>query len=375
VVGAGVFGAWTALRFAEHGDRVTLIDAFGPASGRASSADHSRVIRSGYGADALYSQWAADARHAWDRLAAETGQELLIPTGALFMGDVGNAYVSATYETLRSLGRRAEWLEPADVATRFPQIAIDSGGAALLEPDAGVLRARAAVHAVVTVAQRRAGVEYRAAAIRALDEQRQTPTIQLVDGLHLQADVYVLACGAWLPRLLPDTIGARIRATRQEVLYYGIAAGETRFSVPHCPVWIDFGAGLYGIPDFDSMGFKVGIDRHGPPIDPDASDRIVDPALVEQTRTWITRRFPGLGAAPLVDSRVCQYENTSSGDFIIDRHPLWPSVWIVGGGSGHGFKHGPSIARYLVDLMAGTVAPEARFALATKQTVPQRAVF
>jgi glycine/D-amino acid oxidase-like deaminating enzyme len=72
---------------------------------------------------------------------------------------------------------------------------------------------------------------------------------------------------------------------------------------------------------------------------------------------------------------VCQYENTSSGDFIIDRHPAWSNVWIAGGGSGHGFKHGPAVGRYVADLIAGRGKAEPRFALATKTTLADRAVY
>ncbi len=375
VVGAGVFGAWTALRLAEAGHRVTLIDAYGPANPRASSSDHSRVIRAGYGADVVYSQWASASRRDWEWLSAECGQTLLTTTGALFMGEPANAYVHTSRDTLAALGLAAEWLEPAEIAARFPAIATDGLGPALFECDAGVLRARLGVQAVVDIATRRAGVVYRTGFIKPLDEARATPVVNMMDGAALGSDLYVMAGGPWLPQLLPQAIGDRIRSTRQEVLYFGVPPGDVRYSVPHLPVWIDFAAGVYGIPDIDARGFKIGIDRHGTPIDPNTADRVVDAALVETTRQFLARRFPGLRTAPLVDARVCQYQNTSTGDFIVDQHPAWPNVWIAGGGSGHGFKHGPAIARHVVDLIEGRVRPDPRFSLASKTTTPQRAVF
>jgi sarcosine oxidase len=375
VIGAGVFGAWTAWHLAEDGHRVTLVDAFGAANGRASSADHSRVIRCGYGADTIYSRWAREALRDWNLLSVAAGQTLLIPTAALFLGEPGNAYVRASYDTLSGLGIRAEWLETSEIEVRFPQISPEGLGPALFEPDAGVLRAREAVRALVQVLAARARAKLRVARIAPLDESRSAADVRLVDGAPLAADGYVLACGPWLPQLLPELIGDRLRPTRQEVLYYGVPAADTRFSAPSMPVWIDFGAGMYGVPDIDSMGFKIGIDRHGPPIDPDSADRVVDQHLVDTTRAWLARRFPGLAGAPLVDSHVCQYENTSSGDFIIDRHPAWSNVWIAGGGSGHGFKHGPAVGRYVADLIAGRGQREPRFALATKTTLAERAVY
>ena len=373
VVGAGVFGAWIALRLAENNNRVTLIDAYGPANGRASSADHSRVIRAGYGRDAFYSRWAAASRRDWEWLSNTTGQTLQTTTGALFMGELDNSYISDSFATLTSLGQPAEWLTPAELAVRFPQIEVRGLGPALFEPNAGVLRARAAVRAAVTLAH--SHVAYRVAAVAPLDERASEPCVMTTTGDRLNADLFVFACGAWLPKLFPTAVGPRIRATRQEVLYFGVPAGDRRFSADELPVWIDFAAGVYGIPDVDGRGFKVGIDRHGPVIDPDGVDRIVTADCVEATRDWIATRFPGLASAPLVDSRVCPYENTSSGDFIIDRHPAWPNVWVVGGGSGHGFKHGPAVGRYVADLIDGAIAPDARFALASKTTIHNRVVY
>ena len=175
--------------------------------------------------------------------------------------------------------------------------------------------------------------------------------------------------------MFPLAVGRRLKATRQEVLYFGVPAGDPRYALTNLPVWIDFAAGFYGVPDLDAQGFKVGIDRHGPPIDPDSADRVVGLQVVKNTRGWISRRFPGLKDAPLVDARVCQYENTSSGDFIIDRHPAWSNVWIVGGGSGHGFKHGPAVARHVAALVSGDVEPQTRFGLASKSAAAKRAVF
>jgi len=141
------------------------------------------------------------------------------------------------------------------------------------------------------------------------------------------------------------------------------------------PAWIDFGAEMYGIPDLENRGFKVAPDRHGPAFDPDLGERVVTPERIQEARRFIRRRFPSLEEAPLLEARVCQYENTSNGDFLIDRHPEMENVWLVGGGSGHGFKHGPSLGDYVAQLVTtgGTVEP--RFTLATKETVQKRSVY
>jgi glycine/D-amino acid oxidase-like deaminating enzyme len=66
--------------------------------------------------------------------------------------------------------------------------------------------------------------------------------------------------------------------------------------------------------------------------------------------------------------RVCHYENTSGGYLLIDRHPALRNVWFAGGGSGHGFKHGPAVAEYLVDAIERDYSPESRFRLDGKRT-------
>jgi sarcosine oxidase len=374
VVGAGVFGAWTALRLARDGWRVTLVEAYGPANGRASSSDHSRVIRAGYGALEIYTRWATESLAAWHWLAKLTDTRLVEECGVLFLGAHGHPHLDETAQVFRDLGVAHERLTAAAVAARFPQLGVIGLGDALYEPRAGAIRARDAVTAAVALARSR-GVEYLEARVAPLDETRTEPLVQTTTGVPLQADAYVLACGPWLPAVLPLAVGGRIRATRQEVLYFGVPAGDARFAAAQLPAWIDFAAGVYGIPDLDAHGFKVGLDRHGPPIDPDTADRLVDGAAVATAREFLARRFPALAAAPLVDARVCQYENTSSGDFLIDVHPTWPNVWIAGGGSGHGFKHGPAVGGHVADLLSGRAGVEPRFALAAKTSTAARAVY
>jgi glycine/D-amino acid oxidase-like deaminating enzyme len=142
------------------------------------------------------------------------------------------------------------------------------------------------------------------------------------------------------------------------------------------PAWIDFRDLVYGIPDLESRGFKVAIDRHGPPFDPDTGERVVTGEGLAAVREYLARRLPALQDAPVVETRVCQYENTSNGDFLIDRHPAFSNVWLVGGGSGHGFKHGPALGAYVADRVLETgVSIEPRFTLATKSKARQRLVY
>jgi sarcosine oxidase len=84
-------------------------------------------------------------------------------------------------------------------------------------------------------------------------------------------------------------------------------------------------------------------------------------------RGYLARRFPALADAPLVYSRVCPYALTADTNFLLARHPEEPRVWLLGGGSGHGFKHGPSLAEYVAGLLEGREEPDERFGLGERR--------
>jgi sarcosine oxidase len=194
-------------------------------------------------------------------------------------------------------------------------------------------------------------------------------------GEVIAAGQFVFACGAWLGKLFPDVLGSRIFPSRQEVFFFGIPAGDVQFVAPSLPTWLFQEDLVYGMPDIESRGLKIAFDEHGERVDPDTQSRIVSPAMTEAVRTYVARRFPALKDAPIVETRVCQYENSSNGDFLVDRHPEMENVWLVGGGSGHGFKHGPALGEYVAGQLLDAAVAEPRFSLETKETVQKRAVY
>ena len=373
VVGAGSFGTWTAQQLARSGRRVTLIDAFGPANSRASSGGETRLIRMGYGTDEIYTRWSSRSLELWKDLFERTDPTLFRETGVLWMAHDGDALTTATLATLRLVGIPHERLSRADLESRWPQVDFELVAWAIYEPASGVLLARRAVAAVVADAEREA-VRYVTAAVKRPAGHGSIDAVTTQAGETIGGDTFVFACGPWLPKLFPDLLDGRIVPTRQEVLYFGPPPGDRRFAPPALPAWIDFGEEVYGVPDIEARGFKIAVDRHGPVFNPDTGDRVAGETLPE-IRAYLARRFPGLSDAPLVGSEVCQYENTCNGDFLIDRHPELGNVWLVGGGSGHGFKHGPAVGEYMVRLIADECAPDERFRLSTKQRMQRRTVY
>ncbi|PYU70317.1 MAG: N-methyl-L-tryptophan oxidase [Acidobacteria bacterium] len=374
VIGAGVFGAWTAWHLAKRGQRVVLIDAYGPAHSRASSGGETRIIRMGYGADELYTRWSERSLTQWKDFSAVTRQPLFLETGVLWMAGKDETRLRESKQTLERCGIPFAELNREALEKRYPQIGLDDIKCGVLEPRSGVLMARRAVAAVVEEAVR-LGTEYRCERVLKPAGSRRVREVSTSGGEHIAAGQFVFACGPWLGKVFPDVLGPRIFPSRQEVFFFGVPAGDRRFAPPALPTWLFQEDLVYGMPDIEGRGLKIASDEHGERVDPDTQSRIVSPAMTKMVQEYVARRFPALRDAPIVETRVCQYENTSKGDFLIDRHPKMENVWFVGGGSGHGFKHGPAAGEYVTGQLLDGTAAEARFSLATKGLVQRRAVY
>jgi len=374
VVGAGVFGSWSAYTLRREGASVLLIDAYGPGNSRASSGGESRIIRLGYGADEIYSRSAQRSMALWQQLFDKT-ENLFRQTGMLWLAREHDSYCEATLATLQRLNANYERLGHDELTRRFPQLDLGSVAWGILEPDAGVLLARRAVQ-IVAAQARISGVEYLEDAIAPLPEtDGKLHSIRTSSGKEIVADHFVFACGPWLPKLFPELLGGLIHVTRQEVFFFGVPPGDNSFNQGVMPTWIDFNDLVYAMPNMDGRGFKLAIDAHGPEFDPDSGERVVTTSGLNAVREYLARRVPRLVNAPVTETRVCQYENTSNGDFLIDMHPKMENVWLVGGGSGHGFKHGPVVGEYVAQMIFGKGNPEWRFSLASKERVRQRSVY
>jgi len=373
VIGAGVFGSWTAHHLRQAGKRVILIDAFGAASSRASSGGESRVIRCGYGADEIYSRFAQRSLGQWKDLGRRVNSALFHQTGVLWLARKADSRITATAEVLTKLAIPHEKLNRAELERRFPQFFFGDVDWGVYEPESGALMARRAVQMLVQEMVQ-AGMDLVLEPVMPPFTKGPMDSVQTAGGQTIHAEAFVFACGPWLPKLFPAELGRRIFPTRQEIFFFGVPAGDLRFATPHMPCWLDAGD-LYGIPDLENRGLKIGSDVHGTPIDADSADRLIPEASLAAMRERLGARFPAMKDAPLLESRVCQYENSSNGDFLLDKHPSIDGVWLAGGGSGHGFKHGPAVGEYLAGRILGTQAAEPRFSFAGKGTAQQRSVY
>jgi glycine/D-amino acid oxidase-like deaminating enzyme len=353
VIGAGAFGGWTALHLLERGARVTLVDAWGPANSRSSSGGETRIMRGTYGPDQPYTEMAARALKLWAKYERKWKRQFLHRCGVLWMATGrDDAFERESIKMLRAAKIKYQELNTPQMRQRWAQINFEGIEWGIFEPECGYLDARLSCAVVVDAFVREGGNYLQAFVKEDGLEDEGLRSVFLSDGSRLKADTYVFACGSWLGKLFPKTIGHLILATKQEVFFFGTPAGDMRFHDPKMPVWGDHRDHFYyGIPGSDPRGFKIADDTRGPEFDPTNGERVINPETLKNVREYVGFRFPALKEAPLVETRVCQYEQTPDSHFIIDRHPKNENVWLLGGGSGHGFKHGPAVGEMMAELI------------------------
>ena len=353
VIGAGAFGGWTALHLLEGGAQVTLLDAWGPGNSRASSGGETRIMRCTYGPNQPYTELAARSLKLWRKYERQWGKQFFHPSGVLWMvSNKDDAYERGSLPELRNAGVKFFEFSTAQMKKRWPQINFSDVHWGIFETDCGYLDARASCQAVADVFIALGGMYRQAAVLPDGLEDPPLKILRLSDGTRLKADYYIFACGPWLGKLFPQTLGNFIQPTKQDLFFFGAPAGDAEFNDNQMPVWGDHGERFfYGIPGNFSRGFKVADDTRGEPFDPTSGERVVSQATLKRVREYVEFRFPAMKGAPLIETRVCQYEQTPDSNFIVDRHPRMENVWFLGGGSGHGFKHGPALGEMMAELV------------------------
>ena len=359
VVGAGTFGMWTALNLQRLGARVTVVDAYGAGNSRQTSGGETRGVRTSYGDrphGRLWTRWANEAIRKWTAWD-EMGRDRLLPrlffnTGDLILREETSEYIENTRAHWDALGTTYEPLTADEVAYRWPWVRFENLGVALYEPAAGVVRARRAIESVARVFEEEGGtIRIGRAAIGARNGAR-LETVAVEGGEAISAETMVFACGPWFPKVFPRLMGNRIRISIGHVFYFAVPPGDTRFAFPNMP--------SYGVPGCtgwpalppDHRGFRV---RTGGRVgdDPDTSDRWIPAESHERPRQILERHFPDLVGAPINETRACHYESSVDRNFIVDHHPDFNNVWLLGGGSSEAFKFGPVLGEYIARRMLG----------------------
>ncbi len=344
VIGAGVFGASLADLLGREGWEVTLVDRFEPGNARAESGGETRLIRCCHGPDEYYARSARRALELW----RELGEGVLVESGVAWFARREDGWEADSERVLRAAGIPVERMSPEEGERLFPSLAVDDLAFVLHEPEAGVLRAADGVRALVRRARE-------AGAWLMTGEARPSGSAASVGGRTLEADFVVWACGAWLARLFPELLAMRV--TFQQLVLFEAPPEWNALG------WVDFDAAFYGHARVEGAGFKVGPDMDGVEVDPDTRPLEATAEAVALAREYLAMRFPALARAPVASAPGCHYGLTPDGQFLFARHPEHERVWLLGGGSGHGYKHGPALAEHVAAVLAGTAQPEPRFAL------------
>ncbi len=351
VIGAGAFGGWTALYLKEMGLSVTLIDAYGPGNARASSGGETRQIRASYGDRELYSRWAVEALARWKAREIEWGTRLFFETGQITLSAEWTRNLRATKTVLDKLGVDNEMLRRDELLRRYPQFNLDGIEVGHYVPSTGVLKCRESCLAVASAFERLGG---RFVMAKAMPGQRSGGTLNevtLSTGETISAHRFVFACGPWHPKMFPEVLGDKLRLNRRTIFFIGTPDDDERLAFPNCPTFtID---GVYGFPNIDGKGLKLGPYWDSGPLDPDVGDRMATTDEVRRIHEFVDSKFPPLAGQPLLETRVSPRTNSVDAHFIVDRHPELDNVWLVGGGSGHGFKHGPMLGEHVAQRVTG----------------------
>jgi len=345
VVGAGAFGGWTALYLREMGHSVRLVDAYGPGNARSSSGGETRQIRASYGDREIYSRWAVEALGRWQAREAEWRRRLLYPTGQITLSHEWTQTLHDTKTVLDRLGVENERVERSELEYRYPQFNLDGVTVGHWVPSTGVLKCREGCLAVAD-AFREQGGQFTLA--RATPERRVGGKLQAVTlstGETVAAQAFVFACGPWHVKMFPEILGNRLRLNRRAIFFMGTPDNDDRLSFPNCPTFVT--RGVYGFPNVDGKGLKLGPYWDSGPLDPDTGDRTVTRDEIRRIHEWTDDAFPSLAGQPLLETRVSPRTNSFDEHFIVDRHPALDNVWLLGAGSGHGYKHGIMIGDYV----------------------------
>jgi sarcosine oxidase len=367
VIGAGAFGGWTALYLREMGHSVTLIDQYGPGNARATSGGESRQIRAVYGEREIYTKWVLQAFDRWQAREAEWGKKLFYRTGQLSLAPDWTRELLETRKVFDRLGVKYDIVTPQDLARQYPQMNTRGIAAAMSTPSTGVLKAREGCVAVAQAFEKKGGRFVTAKVELGTRAGNTLQDVALSTGRRVGAQSFVFACGPWLPKVFPSVMKNKLATPRRAVFFYGTPPGDHRFTYPNFPTWSVDNA--YGFPCIEGRGFKVVPTFERELVDPDTQQHALTAEEIRKGRAFADKWFPALAQQPLVDARICQREDSVDDHFIVQQHPELSNVWLVGGGSGHGYKHGIMLGDYVAHRVVGNdTQPElaATFALKTR---------
>jgi sarcosine oxidase len=287
---------------------------------RGSSHGRTRIVRLSY-PDPHWVRLARESMDAWRELEQESGQALLDLQGIVeLVSEPGLSSAAG----LDACGVEYRWLDADEALARGAVLPED--WFALLQPEAGTVRADLAQRAFLDVAIARGARVEVGQKVEAVDD--------------LDADFVVVTAGAWVRELVPDV---PVQVTRETLAYFrrGGAPAPAIVELDE----ITRGHGMYSLHD-PVHGLKAGVHHGGPEVDPNI-EGTPDEESVALVEAWVRERLPDVDPEP-VGAETCLYTSTVDGSFVLERRGR---VVVGSPCSGHGFKFAPVIGRRLAGLV------------------------
>lgn len=355
VVGGGVMGASAAfwLTGADPSLRVTVLER-DPTYARAATALSVASVRSQFSTqvNVRISRFAIDFIRDF---AHYTGPDGGVPSlglkenGYLFLA--GSAEGAALMEELaamqRSLGAGTVVLSRAELARRYPWLALDDVAAGSLGPrDEGWFDNMGLLHGLRNAARAR-GARFATGEVLALTaEGRRVTGARLAGGGTIAAGQVLLTAGTGVTGLL-RTLGEDWPVEHRKRTVFVIDAPEARH--PDFPLMIDH-TGIYARPEHTAWICATVPEDDGPCA---ADDFEPDHALWEDA-VWprLYNRSPAFGAAKVIRFWVGHYDfNRLDQNAILGPHPHFDNLFVASGFSGHGLQQAPAVGRGLAEIM------------------------
>ena len=364
VVGLGAMGGAALWRLALRGaGRVAGFDRFAPPHDRGSSHGESRIIRSAYFEDPAYLPLVREAFGLWRELERESGESLLLMTGAAMIGGAAAEVVAGALETARVHGLAYELLAARAAAARFPQHALDDDDVVVCEADAGVLHPERCVAAMLARAQAMGATAHTDVRVSAVQPTADGAVVVHTPSGDVRAAHAVVCAGPWMAKLLPS-LPVPLWVERQVMAWLPVRTPEL-FAPSRFPVFIRQqrdGPAVYGLPSLDGATVKLAVHHDGDAVDPDDVPRVSDDDVAPLLR-FARERMHGV-EPHVVRAAVCLYTNTPDEHFVVGALPDCERITVVSACSGHGFKFAPVIGDVVADLVldGATRRPVERFA-------------
>ncbi|HTC85662.1 MAG TPA: N-methyl-L-tryptophan oxidase, partial [Candidatus Acidoferrum sp.] len=357
VVGLGGLGSGAAYWLARKGADVLGLEQFELGHPNGASQDHSRIIRLSYHRPA-YVRLARRAYETWAEVEADSGTRIVTKTGGLDVAPRNASIPLSDYsDSMTAEGVPFEHLDADEIMRRWPQWQLTDDDHGLFQADGGIADPNRGNEAHWRLAREHGATLRDWAPVTAIRDSGGEIEVT-AGGETYRAGRVILAADAWTNDLLGH-LGRRLplTITKEQVTYFA-CPDPAAFAPDRFPVWIWMDEPcFYGFPTYGEAGPKAAQDVGGQETTPAARTFEVDPAAYRRVEDFLKARLPG-AVGPAIYTKTCLYTMPPDRDFVLDRLPDHPNVFVALGAA-HGFKYASVFGRILAELAIDGQTPSA----------------